>query len=78
MGGNNHHVRWKDHGLTYVSNVNGVSNIWWQPLDGRAARQLTRFEDGQIFYFDWTADGRDLVASRGEVASNVVLIEGFR
>lgn len=78
MGGNNHHVRWRNNGLTYVSNGNGVSNIWWQPLDGREARQLTRFEDGQIFYFDWTADGRDLVASRGEVTSNVVLIEGFK
>ena len=78
MGGNNHHVRWRDDGLTFVSNVNGVSNIWLQPLDGRPARPLTRFEEGQIFYFDWTADGRDLVASRGEVTSNVVLIEGFR
>ncbi|MGZ7042750.1 MAG: TolB family protein, partial [Thermoanaerobaculia bacterium] len=78
MGGNNHHVRWHESGLTYVSNLNGVSNIWLQPLDGGDARQLTRFEDGQIFYFDWTADGRDLVASRGEVTSNVVLIEGFR
>lgn len=78
MGGNNHHVRWHDGGLTYVSNLNGVSNIWLQPLDGRQPRQLTRFEDGQIFYFDWTANGDDVVASRGEVTSNVVLIEGFR
>jgi len=78
MGGNNHHVRWRNEGLTYVSNLNGVSNIWLQPLDGAEARQLTRFEDGQIFYFDWSADGRDLVASRGDVTSNVVLIDGFR
>ena len=78
MGGNNHHVRWHDQGITFVSNANGVSNVWLQPLDGSQARQLTRFEDGQIFYFDWTADGRDLVAARGEVTSNVVLIEGFR
>jgi Tol biopolymer transport system component len=78
MGGNNHDVRWHDGGLTYVSNLNGVSNIWLQPLDGGAARQLTRFEDGQIFYFDWSNDGRDLVAARGEVTSNVVLIDGFR
>jgi eukaryotic-like serine/threonine-protein kinase len=78
MGGNNHHVRWRRDGLTYVQNSAGVSNIWLQPLDGGQARPLTRFDDGQIFYFDWSADGRDLIVSRGSVTSNVVLISGFR
>ena len=77
MGGNNHHVRWRRDGITYVANDNGVSNIWLQPLDGSPARKLTRFEDGQIFYFDWTRDG-DLLASRGSVTSNVVIIDRFR
>jgi Tol biopolymer transport system component len=77
MGGNNHHTRWTRQGITYVSNDNGVSNIWVQPLDGRPPRLLTRFSDGQIFYFDWAADGH-LVYSRGSVTSNVVMIEGFR
>jgi serine/threonine protein kinase len=78
MGGNNHHVRWLNDGLAYVANSNGVSNIFLQPLDGSAPRQLTRFSDGHIFYFDWMPDGRDLVVSRGSVTSNVVMIDGFR
>jgi signal transduction histidine kinase len=78
MGGNNHHVRWRSDGLTYVQNAGGVSNIWLQPLDGGQPRALTRFDEGQIFYFDWSADGRDLIVSRGSVTSNVVLINGFR
>ncbi len=77
MGGNNHHVRWWGGGLTYVLNENGVSNLWLQPLSGGAPRRLTRFENGQIFYFDWSASG-DLVVSRGTVTSNVVSIDGFR
>jgi serine/threonine protein kinase len=63
---------------TFTAISPDVSNIWLQPLDGTEARQLTRFEDGQIFHFDRSADGRDLVASRGDVTSNVVLIDGFR
>ena len=78
MGGNNHHVRWRRDGLTYVQNAAGVSNIWLQPLEGGQPRPLTRFDEGQIFYFDWSADGRDLIVSRGSVTSNVVLINGFR
>ncbi len=28
--------------------------------------------------FDWTANGSDLVLSRGNITSNVVMIDGFR
>jgi Tol biopolymer transport system component len=76
MGGNNHHTRWTRDGLTFVKNDKGVSNIWLQPLRG-AQRALTRFNDGQIFYFDWTSSG-ELITSRGSVTSNVVMIDGFR
>jgi eukaryotic-like serine/threonine-protein kinase len=77
MGGNNHHVRWRRDGITYVLNSEGVSNVWLQPAAGGTPRQLTQFRDSQIFYFDWTRDG-DLIVSRGNVTSNVVMIEGFR
>jgi Tol biopolymer transport system component len=77
MGGNNHLVRWRRDGITYVANENGVSNIWLQPVPAGTPRQLTRFGEGQIFYFDWTLTG-DLLVSHGAVTSNVVMIEGFR
>jgi serine/threonine protein kinase/Tol biopolymer transport system component len=74
MGGNNHLVRWRGNALTYVHSDAGVSNIWSQPIDGSAPAQTTHFTDGQIFFFDWTPDG-DLVVARGNVTSNVVMIE---
>jgi Tol biopolymer transport system component len=39
---------------------NGVSNIWQQKLTGGPPKQITNFESGQIFDFDWSRDGRQL------------------
>ena len=52
----------------------GIDNIWGQPVDGGEAKQLTNFEDSLIFSFDWAKDG-SLVASRGVIMSDVVLIQ---
>ena len=59
--------------LTYVSNNAGVENVWTQPIAGGPAKQLTNFVDNRILSFDWSREG-DLVASRGLVTSDVVLI----
>lgn len=78
MGGNNHAVRWRGSSdvISYVMNDNGVSNIWQQPIHaGGKPQRVTNFTEGQIFFFDWTADGRTLICSKGEVTSTVVLIE---
>ena len=60
--------------LTYVDHRGGIDNIWGQPVDGGAPKQLTNFEDSLILSFDWMKDG-GLVASRGVIMSDVVLIE---
>jgi len=60
--------------LTYVDHRGGIDNIWGQPIDGGAARQLTNFDDSLILAFDWMKDG-SLVASRGVIMSDVVLIQ---
>lgn len=60
--------------LTYVDHRGGIDNVWGQPIDGGAAKQLTNFEDSLILSFDWMKDG-SLVASRGVIVSDVVLIE---
>jgi TolB protein len=69
-------VRWTPDGsaLAYIMNRDGVSNIWIQPLDGRPAEQLTHFKSDQIFWFEWSADGRQLGVSRGAITSDVVMI----
>ncbi|MEK6335859.1 MAG: protein kinase [Acidobacteriota bacterium] len=70
-------VRWTPDGraLAYSTNRDGISNIWIQPLDGSPPRQFTDFKSDEIFWFDWSPDGRQLGVSRGAVTSDVVLIK---
>jgi hypothetical protein len=35
--------------LNYIDTINGVSNIWLLPLDGRPPKKLTDFKTDQIF-----------------------------
>jgi eukaryotic-like serine/threonine-protein kinase len=59
-------VQWARDGtaITYVDNRNGFSNIWGQPIDGDAPRQLTDFKGGQISAFAWSHDGDRLAFLR--------------
>jgi Tol biopolymer transport system component len=72
--------RWAPSGdaITYVRDLDGVQNIWRQSLDGGAPEQITRFESGRIFNYDWSADGSQIFLSRGRETTDVVLITGFR
>lgn len=69
-------IRWTPDGsaLAYIKNKDGFSNIWTQPLDGGPARQLTNFKSDQIFWFEWSPDGKQLGLSRGAITSDVVMI----
>jgi serine/threonine protein kinase/Tol biopolymer transport system component len=58
--------------LTYTEIRGGVENLWGQPIDGGAPKQLTTFGDSYLFSFDWARDG-NLVVSRGVLTSDVVL-----
>jgi Tol biopolymer transport system component len=44
--------------LTFMDTINGVSNIWSLPLDASAPKQLTNFKTEQIFWFDFSRDGK--------------------
>jgi serine/threonine protein kinase/Tol biopolymer transport system component len=72
--------RWAPGGeaVDYVLTRNGVSNIWRQKLAGGAPTQITNFESGQIFDFDWSRDGRQLALTRGSETSDVIMISNFR
>jgi TolB protein len=73
-------LRWTPDGraLTFVGTTGGVSNIWSLPVDGGAPKQLTDFKTDQIFWFDFSRDGRQLTLSRGTQTSDVILIKDFR
>jgi Tol biopolymer transport system component/DNA-binding winged helix-turn-helix (wHTH) protein len=72
--------RWAPAGyaVEYALTRNGVDNIWQQKLTGGAPKQITNFESGRIFDFDWSHDGRQLALTRGSESSDVILISNFR
>jgi serine/threonine protein kinase/Tol biopolymer transport system component len=60
--------------LTYIKTLGGVSNIWSRPLDDGRAKQLTDFKSEQIYSFDWSRDGKQLLILRGTPSSDAVII----
>jgi Tol biopolymer transport system component len=73
-------LRWTVDGraLVYGATRNGVTNLWAQPIDGSAPKQLTNFASERIFTFDFSRDGKQVALSRGTETSDVVLISNFK
>jgi serine/threonine protein kinase/Tol biopolymer transport system component len=69
-------LHWSPDGqyLVYVDHRGGIDNLWGQPIGGGDPKQLTNFDEGQIFAFGWLKDGT-VVSSRGVITSDVVLIK---
>ncbi len=61
-------------GICFLSNKDGAWNLMNKPLDNADPTPLTNFSTDQIFWFDWSPDGKWIVCSRGKTASDVVLI----
>ena len=62
--------------LLYLDQKDGAWNVWTQPLTGEPPAQLTHFNDGRIYFFDLSPDGKQLVLSRGSETRALVLIRG--
>jgi Tol biopolymer transport system component/DNA-binding winged helix-turn-helix (wHTH) protein len=60
--------------ICYADKQEGVGNIWMQPLDGSAPKQLTHWNPGPIFSFAWSRDGKWLAFASGTQMSDVVFI----
>ncbi len=73
-------LRWTPDGrsILYVADRNGASNVWSQPADGGAPKQLTDFKTDLIWTFDLSPDGKQLVMSRGRNVDDVVLISNAK
>jgi eukaryotic-like serine/threonine-protein kinase len=73
-------LRWSPDGkaFQYVLTRNGAGNIWEQPLSGGDPRQITHFTSGLIFDFSWSRDGKQMLLSRGDRTSDVVMVSNFR
>jgi eukaryotic-like serine/threonine-protein kinase len=60
--------------VVYAVYENGTDNLWQQPLDGSAGKQLTFFTSERIQDFHFSFDGSRLAMVRGHNDSDVVLI----
>jgi len=72
-------LRWAPDGtgLTYVSTVQGISNVWLQALTGGKPKRLTDFKENKIFFFDWSRTNQKLVLVRGIDTRDLILIRDF-
>ena len=72
-------LQWTPDGkaIAYADTRDGISNIWIQPLDGGPPQPLTNFPTGQIFSFAWSLDGSRIAITRGEISSDVILLNNF-
>ena len=73
------HLHWTPDGRG-VAYIDGATrqNIWVQPLDGGAPRQLTHFTDRSVADFAWSRDGTRLAVARATVTNDIVLFKGLR
>ena len=49
-------------------------NLWSQPLDGSAPKQITDFKADLILNFAYSRDGRQLAFARGNQSREAVMI----
>jgi serine/threonine protein kinase/Tol biopolymer transport system component len=69
-------VRFSNDGkaVVYAFYDNGADNLWQQPLDSTAGKQVTSFTSERIQDFHFSFDGGKLAMVRGHNDSDVVLI----
>jgi serine/threonine protein kinase len=63
--------------VAYAVREKGVDNLWMQPLDGSARRQLTHFTSEKINGFAFSRDGTRLAVGRGHADSDAVLLRNI-
>ena len=73
-------LRWAPSGkaLDYLLTRNGATNVWELSLTGGAPRQITNFTSGRVFDFAWSRDGQQLLLTKGNQSSDVILISNFQ
>ena len=71
-------TRWTPDGRAIAYVDTSDRNIWAQPLDGSAPRQITRFKDRSIKGFAWSHDGKRLAIARITTTNDIVLLRGLK
>jgi eukaryotic-like serine/threonine-protein kinase len=65
---------WDGRAIVYPFRHGGVDDLWLQPLDGSAGKQISDFKSEHINDFHWSPDGSKVGVIRGHTDSDVVLI----
>jgi len=77
-GGIGSAVRWTPDGTALlVNHANDRANIWRVSFD-KPPEKLTNLVERDLFDFDVAPDGKSVVASRGHLTRDAILITGFR
>jgi Tol biopolymer transport system component len=63
--------------IAYLDTASGILNIWSQPVDGGAPKQLTNFKSEFISSFAISRDNK-IASYRFSATREIVLIKGFR
>ena len=63
--------------ILYAIREKGVDNLWVQPLDGSARRQLTHFTSEKIEGYTFSKDGAQFAITRGHAESDAVLLHNI-
>jgi serine/threonine protein kinase/Tol biopolymer transport system component len=63
--------------IAYLDNATGILNVWSQPIDGGAPKQLTNFKSEFLTSFAISRDGK-IAAYRWSATRDIVLIKDFR
>lgn len=63
--------------IAYLDSGSGILNVWSQPIDGGASKQLTNFKSEFLTNFAFSREGK-IAAYRFSATRDIVLIKGFR
>jgi Tol biopolymer transport system component len=58
----------------YTVREKGIDNLWTQPLDGSAPKQMTHFTSNRIALVAFSPDGAKLAVERGHSESDAVVV----
>jgi serine/threonine protein kinase/Tol biopolymer transport system component len=77
FGGRSAALAWSrdSKGFVDVRPTGAGREIWYQPIAGGPARQLTQFGDQTLYDVSWSPDGRQLLCSRVRFLADLVLIQ---
>lgn len=72
-------IEWKgSQSVSYLTNIDGNTKIWEQPVDGKQPQLLLELPKTSVFRFAWSKDGKNLIYEKGETLNDAILISSSK